>query len=60
MTKATHKRKHLIGGLVIVSEGQTIIIMVPAWWVHGGTHGAEAGAVSYILICWQWDRKRQR
>ena len=33
----SYKRKHLIAGLLTVSEGYSIIIMVGAWWGHSGS-----------------------
>lgn len=41
MTKATHKTKHLIGGLLSVSDGQSITILPVR------KHGAEAEAEDF-------------
>lgn len=34
MTKATHKRKHLIGALLVVSEGESIVITAGNMGAH--------------------------
>ena len=34
MTNATYKRRHMIGGLLTDSEGQSIVIK-EAWWQAG-------------------------
>lgn len=39
MTKTTYKRKHIIGGLLAVSGGEFMTIMVGVWQQTGGQTG---------------------
>ena len=49
MTKATYKRKHLIGSLLTVSEGESMTIMAGSMG-EGRRHGAGAVAKHLHLI----------
>ena len=58
MSKVIYKRKHLIGGLLIVSEAKSIIIM--AGTMVAVRHGSGEVVERYILNCNHTHSQRER
>jgi len=55
MTQATYKIKHLIGGLLTASEGESTMVIMGD--IAAGSHGAGAVAKSLHSDPWVEDRE---